>query len=288
MTQELSRQKTAMNASNSSLSESKRRLNSSGRVTPEYKLRSVSSSQSTRVPEKALPCIRATSSRQRTSLPQSDIAKNLAHKRVDEPITANLMKIHEKKAPLPPQTRKKTPNSARPVHFRKPSTESLINNAIIADISTPKPLTYKNSALVLIQKMWRGYLARKLFKTLRRRAAGIRAQKAVAELEELKRLAMLESQEITEIAKKPRPQSSQLPVIKEAKAEHSDGPVIIIQKYIRMFVVLRRYKRMKKATITLQSYCKMLSVRGLYQSIHSAIVYIQRYWRCYHSKKPLR
>lgn len=256
-----------------------------------------------------------------------------------------------------------------------------IRNSLKVAEKKPVDKGIEERGVVAIQKVWRGFRDRKRVKTEKRKAAGIKAKQAVAELEELKKLVKNEGfgemnfgdfkdfmmtkenrdnkeksldgllkvvdeekekgkgkgEEKSEvkglednsgivekvgidlvspgkesmqqgenerksrcIEKEPvkppgRPEGtvynkarsickSNLPPIPESKAEYSDGPIILIQKNIRMFLERKKFLSLKKTSIKLQSFIRMSNVRELFINIRNAIIYIQRSWRKYKSK----
>lgn len=195
------------------------------------------------------------------------------------------------KPPQEPLSRPKPPSSARSVHFRKPSSEIPKNssNSVIPMQKQEKKTEYPILKILMIQRVWRGYLGRKCAKALRRQVMRIKAQKALDDLEELKKMVNLDSGEgdIGQINKgKSRKGSGkrELPVIIESKAEYSDEPIIRIQKHVRMFLQRKKYIRLKSAAIKVQSFIRMANVRELYINILSAIIFIQRTWRMIKNK----
>jgi tetratricopeptide (TPR) repeat protein len=254
------------------------------RATPDLSTRSTSS-QSKRLSETNLPQIRASSSKPKVN-PNSE-RKNSSFNQnafTDLFILEDQPKISEKNfKPIPPPNKKKPPSSARTVHYRKPSTDSVesLNMPDIPIKKYTKPLSnpIDLKKVIIIQKNWRGFKARKQFKILKRKAANVKAQKAVAELEELKKLVMMENSSILDVRKHTRSKSKPLPVIEEVKAEYFSEPIVLIQKVVRMYLARKKYKKIRQASIKIQSFARMLSVRVLYQNIWSAIVFIQRYWR---------
>ena len=67
--------------------------------------------------------------------------------------------------------------------------------------------TQENKAAVIIQKHWKGYSQRLDMKKLKRDHAKIKAKNAIQELEDLKKLAILE--DIYQIPEIPRPYTNQ-------------------------------------------------------------------------------
>ena len=272
----------------------KRNSDISGRTTPEIAVR-CTSSQSKRNTNQTqnLPKIRSVSGKHR---PSSSIDHSMKPPSGSSILNENLVfdnkkqKISEKILQPVPPARKKPPSSARSVHFRKPSTESLSNLSFSEEVQIPKPENLKKKEtgpskyqIILIQKYWRGFKARKIAKELRRKATNVRIQKALAELEELKKINMQETPEVPECRKYSRNKTRPLPVILEVKAEYSDGPVILIQKTIKMYLARKKFQTLKRSAVKIQTLLRMHAIRSLYQNILSAIVFIQRFWRLYKS-----
>jgi hypothetical protein len=341
-------------------------LNLTGRFTPEVR----NASARSRGNDSGLPKIRASSSRPAASSFDS------GNKRISAEFYSDIKPSPPKELPRP-----KPPTSARSVRSvqcRKPSSSSQndLNLASSNDKEIPldvkmtvrrnghpsssqvsrpptqnkirkevkKKIFYPLEKIILIQKMWRGFLSRKKFKAEKRKALSIKGKNAIAELEELKKLASLEQFDMdVNIGKVSRPQrtfkpsvleedyekiqdkmkenrknenqekddqerknsensskrrfdlksaknnrkslNSNLPVIVEAKAEYSDGPVILIQKNVKMFLQRKKYKNLKTAAVKVQSFIRMSNVRELYLNIRNAIVFIQRAWRSFLKRK---
>lgn len=245
-----------------------------GKITPEIAVRAASS-QSKRPPKANLPKIRSVSGRHRSnaSIDSTKNSSGYLHEGLYEPCKG---KSSEKVLQPVPPVRKKPPSSARAVHFRKPSFESF------HDFEENKPEKSNLPQILLIQKVWRGYKARKLCKVLKRKATTIKAQKAIFELEQLQKQVKNENFEILDLRKsKHNPKT--LPVIFEVKEENPDGSIVLIQKNVRMFIFRKKFMRKKKAAIKIQSFLRMRTVQNLYQNILSAITFIQRIWRVHKS-----
>lgn len=214
---------------------------------------------------------------------------------IPSPCIPQALKSHdltEAIIPKPPQESSKSrpPTSARSVHFRKPSTEiqkSLLINELLVPLKPQKKPEWPIENVKLIQRMWRGFKGRQKAKALKRQIMRIKAQKALEDLEILKKMVNFESDSSYNTRVKGRKSTgkSELPVILEAKAEYSDGPVILIQKNVRMFLQRKKFRRIKNAAVKVQSFIRMISVRDLYVNILSAIVFIQRTWRLVKGKE---
>ncbi|CAG9326097.1 unnamed protein product [Blepharisma stoltei] len=156
---------------------------------------------------------------------------------------------------------------------------------------------------IKIQKIWKGYIARKKYKRLRLEAAHVKAKNAIETLEELKKQLKEEEKTIETKPISPLPlippsfpykkpektfRKIQLAPIPEKKLENKIDKLIKIQAIIKGFIEKRKFLKKKQAAIMIQSYMKMIQAKRLYNYIRNAVIYIQYCWQEYSLRKLKR
>jgi len=202
----------------------------------------------------------------------------------------------ESKPPRSSMTRKSPKNSRelkQPKFHKEPK--------FYKEPKPPKsiPVFVKNACATQIQKTWKGYKQRKAFKQIKRELAQKKAQKAIKDLEELKKQVSQDQTKNLVRAYTPmktrhssfkksnnsrRFSEPRLDSIPESKAETSDH-VTLIQAQIRSFLARRKFLKLRKAAVCIQKNFRRWMIHELYQKILSAIICIQTYWRRYNSLK---
>lgn len=165
-------------------------------------------------------------------------------------------------------------SSARPhkINFSENSAE---NEKKIQKIPVKVP-NYVDK-VIMIQRFWRFYQRSKARQ--KRIEANDKAHKAIAEFEELKKLAMMDNYEVPEFVSSPMIRTKTRCENKKINEKNMHEYALMIQKNVRRYLASKRYKRIKRLSIKIQRWYRMFVIKDLYQSIRSAIIFIQRFWR---------
>ncbi|OMJ73798.1 hypothetical protein SteCoe_27440 [Stentor coeruleus] len=154
--------------------------------------------------------------------------------------------------------------------------ENLVENEKKTQKNPVKVPNYLDK-VIMIQRFWRNYQRSKTRQ--KRIEANDKAHKAIAEFEELKKLAMMEGYEVPEFENSPMVKIKNRCENKKNNGKNIYECVLIIQKNVRRYLAVKSYKRIKRLSIKIQRWYRMLVIKDLYQSIRSAIIFIQRFWR---------
>ena len=215
----------------------------------------------------------------------SSVNKDNLPKVVDQKFsTPKNMKFLGDEASLPFSiTKNNPPKSSRRIRCRRLSADSQLEHvasSLIASRLTSFKNNWEYKLIVLIQKHWRGYLARKHVKKIKRKAADIKAIKAVSDLDKLKiqmlLLKILESKLSFSNLQEFNQRFMDVPKIIRERLMFA---ILTIQKNYRMFKHKKRFILMKNSIIIIQRTIKMHLVKDLYQKILCAIRFIQYSWR---------
>lgn len=150
-------------------------------------------------------------------------------------------------------------------------------NKLIKELDgQPQPMkTHKNylKSIILIQKHWRGYLARKAVLQLKRK-------------QKIKNMANAHRKILPIAHKKPLPQKLLKP-IPETRVENKHDAAICIQSLFRMWPHRKKFKKLRASAITIQKHVKRRITRKLYLLILDAVIFIQAVFRGFQIRKRL-
>ena len=135
---------------------------------------------------------------------------------------------------------------------------------------------YKNYArhVILIQKVWRGYLARKAVKLMRRK-------------QKIKAIASIHRRFSDPVQAKLMKKGRILRPIPEIKVENKLDAIICIQSYFRMHLQRRKYRILQQSAIIIQKNFKRCHTRKLFLLIRAAVIFIQSVFRGSHIRKHI-
>ena len=125
---------------------------------------------------------------------------------------------------------------------------------------------------ITIQRYWRGYLARKAFKDIK---------KSRGSLEFLQR-------KISDTKKHALTNGKILRPIPEIKVESKLDAIVLIQSFFRMCRMRNRFLNMKEAAVKIQNFVKSRNVRKLFLLITDAVVFIQSVYRGFRVRNQLK
>ena len=213
----------------------------------------------------------------------------------------NLAQIKKELIEYEDKLRKITGGGRRNVRVRSPIKQNLPKLPVKAKrhlkFSTEKSPIYPpgvdmSKAVVIIQKNWRGFRARRSCRQERRKIAHQRAREAIAELEMLKEQAKIDELYVDEDLWRPRTYSP-LKHQKNSKLYKTHGKffpalgyndreeksVVKIQSYFKMRIEQKRYEDIKQKARMIQRNIKRYQCMKLFQKILSAILFIQYQWK---------